>query len=66
MICKYLQAYQGKAPALILVISSGSLQLMVLFRVTKQITFKLLAVSSFPINLQEHSFTRSIIKPSQP
>lgn len=25
---------------------------MVLFRVAKQITFKLLAVSSFPINLQ--------------
>lgn len=52
LILKYLQAYQDKAPALILVISSVSLQLMVLFRVAKQITFKLLAVSSFPINLQ--------------
>lgn len=49
---KYLQAYQDKVPASILVIASASLQLMTLFKVTKQITFKLLAISSFPINLQ--------------
>lgn len=47
MFLKYLQAYQHKASALILVISSASLQLMVLFRVAKQISFKLLAVSKF-------------------
>lgn len=52
LVLKYLQAYQDKAPASVLVISSTSLQLMVLFRVAKQITFKLLAVSSFPIKLQ--------------
>lgn len=49
---KYLQAYQEIVPALILVISSGFPQLMVLFRVAEQIIFKTLAVSSFPINLQ--------------
>lgn len=47
LILKYLQAYQNKAPALILVISSASLQLTVLFRIAKQISFKLLAVSKF-------------------
>ena len=52
MILKYLQAYQDKAPTSILVISSASLQLMTSFKVAKQITFKLQAISSFPINLQ--------------
>lgn len=52
LVLKYLQAYPDKVPASVLVISSASQQLMVFFRVAKQITFKLLAVYSFPINLQ--------------